>query len=263
MAGSAKANYEYEKRKQELRIADLKRYHIRALLVDDYDEITEILRELNRRCHLKDIFVSGSAAEYGKKGRDRIEDLARKVGQQIIKKGYNLISGFGLSIGGAVIVGAMEAVYEDGLASMDGRMTLRPFPQRQRPKGMTQVQFWKKYREDMIDRAGFVVFLCGNKIDPKTGKIVLADGVVEEFEIAKQLGKYPISIGATGYAAEEIWQGVSGSLQDFYPGVAVKECFQILGDPKKSDDEIIQAIFAVIERVTRPQMHKKKSHHHK
>ena len=45
-------DYEYKKIKQELQIEDLKRYGIFTYLVNDYNEITEILRMLvyrNRR----------------------------------------------------------------------------------------------------------------------------------------------------------------------------------------------------------------------
>lgn len=39
-------DYEYKKIKQELQIEDLKRYGIFTYLVNDYNEITEILRTL-------------------------------------------------------------------------------------------------------------------------------------------------------------------------------------------------------------------------
>ncbi len=44
--GRARAQYDYDVRKQDLRIEDLKTYGIQTHLVEDYDEIPEILREL-------------------------------------------------------------------------------------------------------------------------------------------------------------------------------------------------------------------------
>ena len=246
--GRAKAQFKYEKTKLDLRIADLKRYGIRALLVDDYAEVTAILKELSRRSHRKDIFVSGSASDFSPMGRERVEKLAREIGQEIIRKGHNLVSGIGLGIGGVVILGAMEELYTDDKSEFGDRTTLRPFPQGP-PRGMTRETFWTRYREDMIANAGFAVFLCGNKVDPSTGKTVIASGVMKEFEITKRLNRYPIPVGATGNAARRIWEEVNGSLDRFFPNGGVKGHFQTLRDNKSSNEEIVEAIFAIAKRV--------------
>ena len=160
-------------------------------------DVTKILNELSRRIHLNDVFVSGSAFDYEPRGRDSIEKLSRLIGYEIIHNKLNLISGFGLGIGSFVIVGAMEAAYSDDTVSIDERMTFRPFPQGDAPAGMTVKQFWKKYREDMLSKAGYAIFLCGNNQDD-SGKTVIGGGVLEEFEVAKALGVYPLPIGSDG-----------------------------------------------------------------
>ena len=246
--GRAKAQFKYEKTKLDLRIADLKRYGIRALLVDDTAEVTAILKELSRRSHRKDIFVSGSASDFSPMGRERVEKLARDIGQGIIRKGHNLVSGIGLGIGGVVILGAMEELYTDDKSEFGDRTTLRPFPQ-EPPRGMTRETFLTRYREDMIANAGFAVFLCGNKLDPSTGKTVIASGVMKEFEITKRLNRYPIPVGATGHAARRIWEEVNGSLDRFFPNGGVKGHFQTLRDTKSTNEEIVEAIFAITKQV--------------
>ena len=163
LKGKKLADHEYAARKQQLRIDDLGRYNIRTILIDDYTEITQILLELNKRVHLKDVFVSGSAFDYAPRGREGIERLSREIGRELITQGYNLISGFGLGIGSYVIVGAMESIYEDDTISTEERVTLRPFPQGDAPGGMSTQDFWQKYRRDMISKSGFSIFLCGNK----------------------------------------------------------------------------------------------------
>lgn len=245
--GRAKAQFKEEKTKLDSRIAELKRYGIRALLVDDYAEVTAILKELSRRSHRKDIFVSGSASDFSPMGRERVEKLARDIGRGIIRKGNNLVSGFGLGIGGTVILGAMEELYTDDKREFGDRTTLRPFPQ-ESPRGMTRETFLTRFREDMIANAGFAVFLCGNKLDPGTGKTVIASGVMKEFEITKRLNRYPIPVGATGHAARRIWEEVNGSLDRFFPNGGVKEHFQTLRDTKSTNEEIVEAIFAIAKR---------------
>ena len=220
---------------------------IQAFLDDDA-KITEILRGISRRRQRKDIYVSGSAHDFDPMGRYRIEGLSQDIGREIIRNGYNLISGFGLGIGGAVIVGAMEELYADSEGDFREWTTLRPFPQ-EPPRGMSREVFWSWYREDMIANAGFVVFLCGNKIDPKTGETVLADGVMEEFEKTKRLGKYPIPVGATGHAARRIWDEVNASPEKFFPGGGVKRHIRTLGSADSTDRAIIEAVFAIVKRV--------------
>ena len=59
------ADYDYAKRRNDLFLEDLKRYRISALVIDDFSEITEILQEIERRLNQNNIFISGSAEEYG------------------------------------------------------------------------------------------------------------------------------------------------------------------------------------------------------
>jgi len=176
-SGKKRADYEYNKTKMDLRINDLNRYSIKALLIDNYEEITPILEDLSYRTHLQDVFVSGSADDYAPLGKDRVENLARRIGEKIIKEGYNLVSGFGRGIGDAVVFGAVEALKTND----EERLVLRPFPQ-QTPHGMSLPNFRAKYRQDMVSKAGFCVFLCGNKIEASANQTVIADGVMKEFQ---------------------------------------------------------------------------------
>src|SRR5207244_4652603 len=96
------------------------------------------------------------------------------------------------------------------------RLFLRPFPQ-QAPAGMSMKDFWTRYRKDMLSKAGVCIFIAGNKLDASTGNVVDADGIMEEFDIASSLGKYPIPIGATGHAARKVWERVNGALDSHFP----------------------------------------------
>lgn len=249
-AGAGQATKDrYELRRQELRINDLKRYGIQALLIDDFGEITEMLGELNRRVQGKNIFVSGSAYDYTPMDRDRTENLAKAIGREIIRRGYNLISGLGLSIGAAAMLGAAETLYSSNKINVGERVYLRPFP-RETLTGMTKEEFNTKHRRDIISTAGMVIFLCGNNRSPTGSESVVSAGVLEEFRIAKELGKRPIPVGATGHAARQIWQEVFQSLDAYFPEEGVREHFEVLGDEAKSNDEIVNAIFSIAEQIT-------------
>ena len=242
----ARAQHDYDMVRLELRISDLKRYGIEALMINEYDEITQILEELNKRAHRKTLFVSGSAHTYAPMDQQRVEQLAYLIGKEIIQHGFNLVSGFGLGIGGAVMIGAAEEVYRDEKAVLAERVIMRPFPQLP-PNDPKRKELYDRYRHDILSTTGFTIFLCGNKLDPATSTTVSADGVREEFRISRELGKFCIPVGATGYIAKEIWDEVSASPSQFFPGINVKKPLQALGDPNKTNEELVEAIFSIIK----------------
>ena len=240
------AEYEYQMKKLELRIGDLSRYSIQAVMADRYDEITEILRALNKDSHLKYIFVSGSAQDFAPLGRDRIEQLAHSLGEETISRGFNLVSGLGWGIGGAVTLGAIEQIYADSLL-MD-RLLLLPFPQ-SAPASMTRENFHHAFRTNMISNAGFSVFICGNReID---GVITVGRGVLEEFAITHDLGRYTVPIGATGHAAKQIWDEVSRNPEAYFGEKNVSEELAVLGDPESSNEQLLAAVFGMIDKLSR------------
>ncbi len=243
--GPEQAEYEYQKRRLELRISDLSRYQIHAVMVDSYDEITDILRELNRRSHLKHIFVSGSAHDFDPLGKDRLERFSSRLGREIIRRGFSLVSGFGRGIGGAVALGALEQVYADSLPI--SRVLMFPFPQKE-PQGFTKQAFYSQYRTTMLSNAGFAVFVSGNRNDPATGKVVAGTGVMEEFDVACNLSKVPVPFGASGWAAHSIWEKVSAEADKYYSS-DVSAPLKLLGEPGKSDDEYMNSIFRIIDKL--------------
>ncbi len=241
----AREEHKYQCTRLEHRIADLKRYSIQAVMIDDYSEITDILKELNQRTHFRDVFVSGSAEDYAPLGHDRLSDLCRLLGERLISEGFNVVSGFGLGIGGSIIQGAMNKLGHND----EARLHLRPFPQ-EPPPGLSLGEYWKQYRERMILRAGSCLFVAGNKRDT-AGNIVEAWGVMEEFEICRRQGKYPIPIGATGHAAETIWNEVTATLDTHFPQGGVKTHFDIIGNSRKSNEQIVDAVVAILRRISR------------
>lgn len=241
----AREEYEYQCNKLEHRIADLKRYSIQAVMIDDYSEVPEILADLNRRSHLRDVFVSGSAANYDPLGRDRLTELCRSLGSRLIAEGYNIVSGFGLGIGGAVIQGGMERLGRND----EHRMQLWPFPQ-EPPPGVLLGDYWTQYRKQMVTRAGSSIFLSGNRVDA-AGNTEEASGVLEEFDICHDQGKYVIPVGATGHAAEILWKRVTADLDTYFPQGGVGGYFDTLGNAQKSNDKIVEAIISILKTISR------------
>lgn len=244
------AEFEYRQRKQALFIGDLKRFNITTLLVDDYEQITEILKKIENIYKLKTVFISGSAHEYGAMGRDKAENFIHELSKKLIEREYKIVSGFGLGVGGAVINGALEEIYTHGKKATDEQLILRPFPQNQ-TGAIPQKTLWEDYRKDMIPLAGIAIFLFGNKI--QDGVVVPANGVEREFEIAVENGLRVLPVGATGYVAEKLWKGVSVDLGKYHPGYSkeFEENFMEIGNPTLEPDALLESVVKLLDKIIR------------
>ena len=145
---------------------------------------------------------------------------------ELIKKGYNIVSGFGLGVGNYVIKGALEEIYLKSKTINDDRLLLRPFPQGIENE-KNRDELWDKYRKDMISRVGISIFIFGNKRE-KNDEIVEASGVISEFEIAHVNNNIIIPIGFTGGASKTIWNIVNQDFESYFknPSDKLKQLFQ-------------------------------------
>ncbi|WP_244115257.1 MULTISPECIES: SIR2 family protein [Burkholderia cepacia complex] len=207
----------YKRRKQELRVDDLKRFGIQTLLIDDYKDVPLILNAIEARFLKKTIFVAGSADDFGTWSRGEAQDFIHSLSGSLLKHNYRVVNGFGWGVGSAVINGALEAIYSNPGRYSEDQLVMRPFPQFQ-SKGQDLKILWEEYRQRMIALAGVSLFLFGNKRDD-TGQIVLANGMMREFEITIEAGRIPIPVGATGFAAQAIWEQITPHANDIYHGI--------------------------------------------
>lgn len=238
--GEDMKEYLYNKAKQELRIKDLKRYGIKAVLLDSYSEITNILRQIEHGCLLKNVFISGSLAEPEDSWSEQdVNTFTYGLSNYLVRENYKVISGFGLGIGSTVINGALDEIYENKYKHIDENLSLRPFPQTQ--DSLTSLESrWKEYREDMIRQAGIVVFIFGNK--RINDDIIVANGMIEEFEIAMAQNKIIIPVGCTGGAASIIHDRVVNNI-DNYP--YLKDYIEDLKKPQKGNG-LIELVVEII-----------------
>lgn len=240
--------FNYAEIKQDLKIKDLKRYKIIVLLVDDYSEITDILHEIESSIKRKNVFISGSASVYKDDKEFEAFNFSTQLSKSIIKNKNNIVSGFGLGIGSCIISGALEELYQNGEEKVEDRLKSRPFPQKIVGK-MPLKSLWTKYRKDMLSGVGFSIFIFGNKIDQDTGKIIPANGMLEEFEISIENGVIPIPIGATGFTAHDLWKKVMDNFDKYVGMNQLKYLYEIIGDEEKTSAEIIEATIYIINKL--------------
>lgn len=224
---SAKRRYETDKIRHLLWTEDLRRYGIHAVEIDRYEEIDDILLDVERILAQKNVFVSGSFPERGpisdRHQIDFIERVARHVGIVITERGKRLITGFGLVVGRATISGALETLSYEEVPNLEKHLLVRPFPQTV-PAGLSQNEFNRIYREGLISQSGTCVFISGvreNKIGDPTSRVV-ASGSLEEFEIAHNHRRGLIPIASTGGAAQQIWNEIDRDFGSYMPKKARK-----------------------------------------
>jgi hypothetical protein len=242
--------FKYNLRKQELMINDLMRYKIKAILVEEYSDITEILKEIERRYRKKTVFISGSAEEYGAWTRNEAQSFIHELSRDIVSGGFRIVNGFGWGVGSAVINGALEAVYARPDKYSEDQLIMRPFPQFETGEKKLP-DLWEEYRQRMISLAGIVVFIFGNKNDGK-GNIILANGVKREFEIAISQGLIPIPIGTTGYITKEIFDEILRTPKKYYRGMDwIIPLIKELASNKLSGEEIVKKVIAIIQTINK------------
>jgi hypothetical protein len=225
-------------------LVDLERYNIRPVLIGDYKEIPAILQELNRRSHLRDVLVSGSAAEFTPLGETKFHQLCSALGTALIKNDFNIISGFGLGVGSDVIMGAMQALPRNN----DERLKLWPFPQGV-SDATKRTALWTEYRRRIISEAGICLVVGGNKFE--NGQVIAASGVREEAKITWDSGKIVLPIGATGHVAKELWDTVRNEPKKYFAGADVSRQLEVLGDPASSVEKLVEAVIDIVKQLNK------------
>lgn len=231
-------------RMQELFVEDLKNYGIQTVMIDDYNEITEILQEIKNKYLRKTIFISGAAHEYGRFSETDFKFFLRKLSYDLIKCNYRIVNGYGVGFGNEVIAGAMEAI-NDMHKSVDGNLTILPFPQ-----GITDpVAMWNVHRKAMISKTGVTLFFIGNKLD-KSGNVVPSNGMQSEYAISKDNGNFLIPVGSTGYITEELWKS---QMSDISAGETCYDDYidelKQLGDKTLSLDDLRKVIIELLLKI--------------
>jgi hypothetical protein len=236
--------YSYDKVKLELKVKDLKRFGINSVLIDEYSDITNILKNIERKFKVNKVFISGSAESYGDFSAEEAKDLLHNLSKKLVVGNHHIISGFGLGVGSYVINGALEEIFANKGKKINDYLTLRPFPQAE-SGGKTLKQLWTEYRSDMISDSGVMIFVFGNKLENE--KIVEANGMLEEYRIGREKNKYIIPIGSTGFATESIFKEIKADLEHFW---YLEDSLDVL-ENEQDQQKLINEVSKIIESIRR------------
>jgi hypothetical protein len=196
----SKAQFEARITQHNLWADDLQRYGLRAIEIDSYDQVPELLHDLERNLAQRRVWVSGSwpVGLEGGPGAEFVHEVAYKLGNALGGLGLTLVSGSGLLVGSAVLSGFLSSLQQTGGWDLESRLIVRPFPQPLHGEEPNR-KHWELLRTELGRLSGIAIFVGGQKLDG--GKLVDADGVLAECEIATKNGSFLLPIGATGGAA--------------------------------------------------------------
>lgn len=184
-------------------IIDLeKRYHIKTLLIDDYDEIQDILREINYYTNQYNVFISGSYRDNNEEKLQEISKFCNKLTNSLYKENLRIVNGYGYKVGYYIAAAATRLMLEENVSSFEKYLLMYPFDEH-----LTQSQKYK-HRKFMISKANAVIFMYGFASSDS--------GMIEEFNIAKKdPKKIIIPIGSTGGAARIIYDEVKANIINY------------------------------------------------
>ncbi|MDC3953453.1 SIR2 family protein [Polyangium jinanense] len=233
----------YDAQRFDHHVMDLNRYGIRALVVNDYAEITNVLRKLERRRAQRSVFVSGSFPEDGdEKERAFVTTIARGVGRIVGARNLRLVTGLGRVVGSAAVTGLVEALDGRTAAAISRRLVVRPVREVV-PPGASLEAWKRKSREDLLAQAGVMIVIGGLR------RGAPAPGVLEEFEIAKTQGLVVLPIAATGHAAQVIHEKMRANPAAHLPAEIDATSFDALGAEAKDEGAILAAIERCLSRL--------------
>lgn len=198
--------YIQDKNYQELRINAMAKYGILTILVNDYEEITLMLRYLYNNYITNNVFVSGginpeTLSDYGNFDMEQdtnsnlgpAENFLTLLGKALIDNNFHIYTGFGAGVGNYILSGVLlsdkNKYTNTGIINNEIHIS-----------SLVEVDKLtkKRIREKMIGQcsSSIVVFGYGNE----------DSGTYEEYEIAEKAGKYIVPIKKTGLAAENIYE---------------------------------------------------------
>jgi len=262
----AKNANKYDNQRQRHHIDDLKSYGIYPILIDSFEQITDVLKRIRNRVCKKNVFVSGSYPdELLVDEKEIVHNAATAIATSLIVSNYSIYSGYGKNLGVDIVQGAHDGYFlsqQDGskifdvkigmnsivdsatpkevkeLAWLNNHLFIFPFPfNKNYNSDNERAQQYEKWRKLIIEKTQVTILISGKKID-SNNNVVDADGVYDEFKISDAQGNLIIPIEFTGGMAKSIWNELSKRDSEYYKSAL----FQKLKDPNAINGTINKII---------------------
>lgn len=196
-------DFTYAENKQKHHIADMQSYGLNVVLVDSYQEISDILNCIRKQVLLKNVFISGAYDENYQYAK-RCADFSRKISEELIQNDFKLYTGFGENLGNDIVTGAFRGCsnVETNVKNFNKNVFIHPFPFKL--KSTARDSLFEQIRKNMISNTQVMIVIGGVKIDER-GTRITSEGVIKEVEEAKKQGIVVIALPTTGGAAMQVY----------------------------------------------------------
>lgn len=244
--------YEQDKNMQELKLKDMIDYGIQPILVENFEQITLMLKYIAKKLYLNSVFISGALNpkfpnEYGKfqvlgsNGElGKAERFIMSLACRLIDENYKIITGFGVGIGNYVVAGAYMMGENRTTSKIEDKILIQPMVTLRNPDN---IGIKEEIREKLIDRCGIFVSIFGkNKEENENKDEIQEDGTYKEYKIAKAKDKIIIPIGATGFTSRIIYNEEEVNWE------RLSEIYKVLGNTDESIENLIENIILAITK---------------
>lgn len=211
------------------------RYHVNALIIDEYEELPEILNELNYEIKRKNIFFSGVFEKLSNQEDIFADDLCKKLTRELLQRNFSIYTGYGRNFGNYLAGHSLQYILYNNM-NVNRNLIMRPFL-----KSMTEEQK-RTHRQILINDCHVSIFMYGQT--PTENGYENSTGMIKEYEISKEQQRIIIPIGSTGYTAYTIWKDVKKNIT-LYP--YLERYIDVLNsiNTEKIVDSIIQILTEV------------------
>lgn len=240
--------YEQDRNAQECKIQDMKRYGIETILIDEFEQITQILNYMKDKLKLNSVFISGGInrdkpSDYGefqnKKGNKlgKAENFIMQLANKLIIKNYKIITGFGMGVGNYIVAGAYMRIEEKSNIKIEEKIFIQPMVSLE---GEEDLKLKNQMREELLDKCGVVVTIFGkSRVNVPKGELE-QDGTYIEYKLAEQKEKIIIPVGATGFTSKIIYDQEKHKWDEEY-------LYSKLMDKELENDKLVKCIIDCIE----------------
>lgn len=240
--------YEQDRNAQECKIQDMKRYGIETILIDEFEQITQILNYMKDKLKLNSVFISGGInrnnlsnyGEFQKKEGNKLgkaENFIMQLANKLIIKNYKIITGFGMGVGNYIVAGAYMRIEEKSNIKIEEKIFIQPMVSLE---GEEDLKLKNQMREELLDKCGVVVTIFGKSGVDTSQKGLVNDGTYIEYKLAERKEKIIIPVGATGFTSKIIYDEEKHKWNEEY-------LYSKLMDKELENDKLVECIIDCIE----------------
>lgn len=242
--------FEQDYNAQECKISDMRRYGIETILIDDFNQITQMLKYMRDKINLSSVFIAGATksdnpSDYGEfqdksEGNlGKAEKFIMNLADELIVNQYNLVTGFGIGVGNYIVAGAYMQREGKNDVKLDEKVYIQPMISAD--DNNVLIKDKNKIREDLLKRCGIVLTIFGKSQENAENSQIENDGTFIEYKLASKSGKIIIPVGATGFTSKIIYDMEKSKWSNN------SEIYKNLGDTHIDNDTLIENIIKGIE----------------